>query len=143
MSATWTPGHRRVPGKLNPVAMHKRIVRHGSVGAIQVAQYEGDRTDLAGVFVNTDAGWTPEEGLNVLLSLKSGTKSRILINLTYLTEAELDVLKEFVVSAIEDARPSVQRRDAVAKEAEANGDYSFARSNRSDPKVTGRKGQSR
>lgn len=79
----------------------------------------------------------PEEGNSILLSMRWMTKTGILLDLSALTEPELDTFRDFILHAVDLARPSVRMRDATAKEAESNGDYRFARSNRPDPKVSG------
>jgi hypothetical protein len=85
--------------------------------------------------------FTQEDGNSILLSVRWLTTTGILVNLSSMTEPELDVFKQFLNWTIEKARPSIRERDAAAKEAESRGDYQFARSNRPDPRISFQPGQ--
>jgi hypothetical protein len=136
VKGTWTPGHRRVPIKSTPKPYHEHVAGVVTAGQNTLAIYEGSRDEMSAPILPEAQLWKEEEGLVTLLGIRTGSKGTgVVIDLTHLTEAELDALKEFVIEAIERSRPSVQKRDATAREAEANGDYSFERSNRANPKL--------
>jgi len=134
-ASSWTPGHRRVPGKLNPMKFHRNVTALATLGAVSVTVYEAD-AKAAREYYDQTAADAAEQGPTTLLSVKFGIMSPgALIDLSRFTEAELDCFKTIINEAIERARPAVQLRDNLAKEAEANGDYSYERSHRPDPKL--------
>lgn len=73
---------------------------------------------------NTFVKFTPPHG-------RTGTR----FSLTTLTEEELDAFGDFIQRSIEIARPIVQNRDRIAKEAMENGDDTFIRVYRAVPVV--------
>jgi len=132
---TWTPGHRRVPPGLRAQGFHRRVIASAYFGTLQAAIYGPDEKEVEETpHVETNS-WGSEKGPTILLSVRHVNKTGLLIDLGQLTAAELEVFEKIVNLAIEKARPVAAARDAIAREAEENGDYSFARSNRSDPRL--------
>jgi hypothetical protein len=72
--------------------------------------------------------------ITLLLSQGSG-KVPFRINLGSFTEKELDYFEEFITLAIRLARPTVIERDRVAQAALEQGDDSYGRVYRQDPKL--------
>lgn len=82
------------------------------------------------------------EGPDVRLNVAFGPKF-INVNLSAMTEVELDATQAILARAIETARPIVQHRDRHAREAYENGDPSFARNYRAAPTLYARARQKR
>lgn len=137
---TWTPGPRRVPSSLKRKKIHESPIAVAAIEQLMCVAYECDPTAVAEV-LRQPLEFTQEQGQSILLSLRWLTTSGILVNLSNMSETELDTLKTFVNWAIEKARPSVKERDAAAREAETRGDYQYARSNRNDPRISFSPGQ--
>jgi hypothetical protein len=76
---------------------------------------------------------TPESGPTYRLIIDRGSRRGVMLNLTGMTEPELDVSWEIIKMAFDLARPIVLERDKKAAEAYANGDDSFSRSYRPVP----------
>jgi hypothetical protein len=126
-----------VPGNLKATSIHKNVRGVLTIGSLAVVQYVGESTELPEYGTPFTRGWEREPGISTLMSIRYSNKGGILLNLSDFSERELDALKDFINASIEKARPSAQERDAIAREAEARGDYPFARSNRADPKLVG------
>ena len=131
MGSRWTPGHKRTPaGMENSIRKVKNMSRHVTMWNMVLTltktpegedDYKDSYTSEFGDTVNMHMRWSGHPGFQVQLCA--------------LTEAELDVLQEYMIDAITTARPIVRARDMRAKEAERNGDYSFFRSVRQSPRV--------
>ena len=76
-----------------------------------------------------------EEGPTVRILMPSHRGPTVVWDLTYLTEGELDKLREFFELAFTTAAPIVRERDRIADEALARGDDSFSRSYRRVPQL--------
>lgn len=72
-----------------------------------------------------------EIGETVRLNIKHATGRTLTINLTALTEQELQCVEEAIKFAIDRARPICRLRDKAAEDALAEGDDGYARSYRS------------
>jgi hypothetical protein len=89
----------------------------------------------------TPEGEVDELGPNVILFIPRPNTRDLALHLTALTESELDATEEFFKLLFDLARPTVQERDRVAKDALEKGDDSFTRVYRADPQFIVRKGQ--
>lgn len=83
-------------------------------------------------------GLTPDtHGKEVALLFKFDSGKRSFpISLTQLNEKELETLWTVLSEAFEHARPIVAERDRIAEEAAANGDDTYFRRHRVDPKIS-------
>lgn len=132
---SWTPGPRRVPAGTNPRRFHESPAMTGHIGYLQMVTYDATYEQQQDRSFANQEDMGEEGGNTILLSVRWLTKAGVLINLSEMSEEELDMFEVFMVESIAMARPTCQRRDAIAREAEANGDYRHARSNRADPKM--------
>lgn len=76
-----------------------------------------------------------ESGVAVWFGWQVPSGGGIRVNLTRLTEEELDALRESILCAVEVARPEVQRRDEEARRAEQEGFYGLHRVTRTSPTI--------
>lgn len=84
----------------------------------------------------SEKGLTPELNERDQLVTLSRDEAHISINLSRLREDELEIFEEIIKYAIDRARPVVQARDRVAKEAYSNGDGTYERLHRGTPKIS-------
>lgn len=75
----------------------------------------------------------PNLGPSVMLTYPRPSGRPVTINLTALTEEELDAMQQFFDLLFQTARPVIRLRDKVAKDALAQGDDSHARVYRQAP----------
>ena len=126
----WTPGYRRRPDGLSRISETMRI--HASVGHIAISLYANDNSDVESDIEDD----TPKvEGEDFVLYFQKGS-AKFAINLSELTTEELSVAQEMIVASIAEARAVTEKRDAVAREAEANGNPILFRSLRGSPRIT-------
>lgn len=76
---------------------------------------------------------------NIQIFINHAKMRPMYLNLTILTEAELDALKDLIDTAFEWAKPIVQRRDKEAEDAAAKGEDSSWRYYRQIPQLVYRK----
>ncbi len=128
---TWTPGHRRVPpGLRRTVSEH--MIALASLEKISIKVF-GNKPTAPKTDLEEDI--PVEVGEDIILAMDRNN-SKLVVNLSSLTTAELEAFSQIVNLAIEDARIVVKDRDRIAEEAMASGDAIFYRSLRGDPKVT-------
>lgn len=115
----WKPGNVQRAGRVDPDTVGWVDTNLGKV--------------ILKAFQNNDM--QGEEGLNCNLIIKFFNGGFRTIDLTALTEAEVNALGEFAQFVFDTIIPTIRRRDEVAREAFGNGDRSFARSYRAVPKI--------
>lgn len=134
----WAPGYRRVPAGQRQrfgknIFMIANLERLRFMAAVfdPAAGEAYDENEL-------DDGLTRDDhGKDIVLMLKREDNRAVLpIPLTSLTEEELDALQTFMNETIAAARPVVQQRDAIAKEAAERGEDTYFRRHRSGPVVS-------
>lgn len=135
MANPWVPGRRpsgrrRGYGKF-PI---KRLLV-ADINRVNVTVGEFDISDES-VQAITDRGLTPELNERDQLVTLTRDDAMISINLTRFREDELDIFEEAIRYAIDRARPVVQERDRVAREAYAHGDGTYERLHRGTPKIS-------
>lgn len=141
---SWTPGHRRVPGDMGQRSFHKHVEAIARIAGFQMTTYVASPEEARDLYRRPPEWALETEGESVLLSIRFGTgPTRLIIDLTRLREVDLDAMQQFINDAFNQARSTVLLRDAAAREAEDDGDYSRERSSLSDPKITRKKRQSR
>lgn len=131
----WRPGHRRAPAGQNP-KFGDDVWLLATVGRLSVMGVAQDPGELPPDPFN--AGLTADSyGKNVVLLFRMNTgRNAFPVDLTALNKKELDTLEEVLKEALAHARPIVEERDRIAEEAAANGDDTYYRRHRVDPKVS-------
>lgn len=103
-------------------------------GTFAVSQYSEEEEGLPEGITEADLGES------VSLTLASYFERRsVRFILTHFTEEELNVFERITKLAIDKARPTVVKRDQIAREAMARGDDSHQRVYRSVPQLVERK----
>lgn len=136
MSASqWQPGYNKVPRNLKPKPFHRHVAASLTMGPMSGVLYEGPYNDMQ-TLLSSPGHWTAETGTTVLISLKYGSlRTGVLLDLSSMSEDELNAFEAFVLEAVKRARPSVLERDAIAREAENNGDFGYERSSKTSPRL--------
>lgn len=131
MPQAWSPGHRRVPPGLGvKKRLTKNIANLNAWGFIGVV-YRLSEEDSA----LPNSNYSPEAGDGIQMALRWAGSKGFQVDLSNLTERELDKFKEFVCFGVEKARPISRERDKTAREAVDNGNYDYHRSQRQDPNL--------
>lgn len=113
----------------------KRLVATPRMGEERVAFLQCVVGTMS-IYMNDPAANAQDETPSVTLYLSEGVgKPPFRIGLASLTEEELDLFEEFILMALKMARPVVQVRDRIAREAFEDGDDSFSRIYRQQPKL--------
>lgn len=90
-----------------------------------------------------ESGSKTEAGETVRILIPRPGRAAVSLDLTHLTEQELDLLQEFFTLAFETARPVARHRDKDAQDAFARGDDSFSRIYRQVPRMVVRERKER
>lgn len=93
-------------------------------------------TGTMSIYMTDPAANVQDETPSVTVLLSEGVgRAPFRVGLARFTEQELDLFEEFITLAIKMARPVVLERDRIAAEAFEEGDDSFSRVYRQDPKL--------
>ena len=119
MPRAWTPGNVARAGRIDPDTV---AWVDSNIGRIVLKHFE--KNPMQG-----------EVGLNHALVIRFFSGGYRTIDVTALTEAEIDAIVEFFILVREEVLPIIRARDEVAREAFDRGDGSFTRSYRALPSV--------
>lgn len=140
MASSGNPGRsqgRRGKWTASKIPSERKAWAEFSLGRLAVNQYPEYQDAEEGEEPQVDEAIGP--GVSLLLDSRFD-KTIIKFILTNLTGPELDAFEGTVLHAIKLARPSVEARDELAKEAFDNGDDSHERSYRALPTFVVREG---
>ena len=120
----YVPGRRSRGGKMSDdrAAWVKVVFADGN---IYIKQWSDEEKELG----------IPEYGPNVVFMLTSNRGQRLTFDVTSLTLAELEALKNFFGLMWELAEPIIRRRDEVAKDEQEKGNDAFVRIYRAVPQL--------
>lgn len=135
MTSAWVPGRRPSSRRRTYSKFPIRRLVVADINRVNVTVGEFDLSD-ENVQAVTEKGLTPELNERDQLITLSRDDATISINLTRFREDELDIFEEVISYAIKRARPVVQERDRVAREAYARGDGTYERLHRGTPKIS-------
>lgn len=101
--------------------------------SLKLVLYVGRNDDMGIEFSD------PDIGEPVALALAAG-RGKFFINMTSMTEEELDLVEKFFNDAIAEARPTIKNLDEQARRAWEDGRDLYVRSYKQDPVIHTRRG---